>query len=118
MKLSGLLFEGEEDSTACCLRDVFFSNDLKSFNIIYSNVTSNGEYLIEGWIDRIYSTPRLYQSKLKFKLLSKFSFTTHYQIEVSLWISNVEKYDPTLPTTAIKWTSSQHLNCQIILMSI
>ncbi|GMG55616.1 unnamed protein product [Ambrosiozyma monospora] len=49
--------------------------------------SSNGGY--NRRLDRIYITPRLYQSKLKFQHLSKFSFTTHFQIELSLWISNV-----------------------------
>ncbi|GMG53844.1 unnamed protein product [Ambrosiozyma monospora] len=52
-----------------CLRDVFFSNDLKTYNNIYTNITSNGEY--NRRLDRIYITPRLYQSKLKFRHLAK-----------------------------------------------
>ncbi|GME70017.1 unnamed protein product [Ambrosiozyma monospora] len=45
-------------------------------------------------LERIYTTPRLYQSKLRFQHLSKFSFTTHLQIELCLWISNVETGKP------------------------
>ncbi|GMG24371.1 unnamed protein product [Ambrosiozyma monospora] len=74
------------------LRDVFFSNDLKTYNNIYTNVTSNGEF--NRRLDRIYITPRLFQSKLKFNHLSKFPFTTHHLIQLTLWIANVETGKP------------------------
>ncbi|GME81254.1 unnamed protein product [Ambrosiozyma monospora] len=74
------------------LRDVFYTNDLKSYNTIYTNVTSHGEF--NRRLDRIYITPRLFQSKLSFKHLSKFPFTTHHLIQLSLWIANVETGKP------------------------
>ncbi|GMG56154.1 unnamed protein product [Ambrosiozyma monospora] len=45
-------------------------------------------------LDRIYTTPRLFQSKLKFNHLSKFPFTTHHLIQLTRWIANVETGKP------------------------
>ncbi|GMG29755.1 unnamed protein product [Ambrosiozyma monospora] len=45
--------------------------------------------LTEDWI-----SPRLFQSKLKFNHLSKFPFTTHHLIQLTLWIANVETGKP------------------------
>ncbi|GME85942.1 unnamed protein product [Ambrosiozyma monospora] len=74
------------------LRDVFFSNDAKTYNTIYTNVTSNGDY--NRRLDRIYITPRLFQSRLAFKHLPKFAFSTHHPVQLSIWISTVDTGKP------------------------
>ncbi|GME71535.1 unnamed protein product [Ambrosiozyma monospora] len=43
---------------------------------------------------RIYITPKLHQFRLNFKHLSKFNFSTHHQIQLSIWISSVDAGKP------------------------
>ncbi|GME79287.1 unnamed protein product [Ambrosiozyma monospora] len=90
------------------LRDVFYTNDLKSYNTIYTNVTSHGEF--NRRLDRIYITPRLFQSKLSFKHLSKFPFTTHHLIQLTLWTANVEAGKPLYKIRPNISNNSNHVN--------